>query len=344
MQTSNKNKVTLANITSDDIVNLKDKDLSSQDISLTFSDGAVYTLQAVLGTGGNGKVFSAKNKKTNEDVVIKVCFSENNQDEQQTTENLGLLLNAGTILDEGGNPVLGCMVLPHLGKELFAKLPSETPDLYNLAIKVCLAVHDLHTGKTSKTGEKYAHLDLKPENILIDGNQNIRIIDFDTAKTALDQDYAWDDGGSKIYQPQNKSSLTNQQMDILALMRILYIPQSFYSSDVSHDDTGLTKRDYNSDTYNDDGGTNTEIKTRAYLLQSLETSEKVETLLDTYNVQDNQLVNKDDNRRDFPSALDLAAQLALLKNNISLQTSNFSDEKKENHQCAISRRNKTIHR
>ncbi|MCD8542672.1 MAG: hypothetical protein LRY69_04520 [Gammaproteobacteria bacterium] len=63
MQTSNKNKVTLANITSDDIVNLKDKDLSSQDISLTFSDGAVYTLQAVLGTGGNGKVFSAKNKK-----------------------------------------------------------------------------------------------------------------------------------------------------------------------------------------------------------------------------------------------------------------------------------------
>ncbi|MCD8500087.1 MAG: hypothetical protein LRY43_03375 [Gammaproteobacteria bacterium] len=64
MQTSNKNKVTLANITSDDIVNLKDKDLSSQDISLTFSDGAVYTLQAVLGTGGNGKgFFPLKNKK-----------------------------------------------------------------------------------------------------------------------------------------------------------------------------------------------------------------------------------------------------------------------------------------
>lgn len=333
MQTSNKNNIALTGITSDLIRNLKGKNLSEKEISLKFPDGVVYKLESELGTGGNGKVFSAKNENTNEDVVIKLCFSENNKDEQETTKNLGLLLNAGTILDESGNPVLACMALPHLGQELFANLPKEESDLYDLAIKVCLAVHDLHTGKTSKTGEKYAHLDLKPENILIDSNQNIRIIDFDTAKTALNEDYAWGHSGSKIYQPKNNSRLTNQHMDILALMRILYIPETFYSSDLSYYDTqGLTNRDYNSDTYNDNGEKNTEIKKRDYLLQSLETSEKAQTLLDTHNVQDDQLLNKDGGARDFPSALDLAAQLALLKNNISLQTSNFSkflDEKKE---------------
>jgi len=324
MQTSNKNNITLTGITCDDIRNLNRENLNNKNISLTFPDSSVYRLESALGRGGNGATFSATNittfSATNinriEDIVIKLCFSPDIKNEQQTTENLGLLLNAGTIFDEVGNPTLACMALPHLGQELLANLPNEESDLYDLAIKVCLAVHDLHTGKTSKTGKKYAHLDLKPENILVDSNNNIHIIDFDTANTALNQDYVWGQSGSKIYQPKHNSHLTNQQMDILALMRILYIPESFYSSDITYDNEGLTTRDYNNEKYDANGQITKEAKTRTYLLQSLRKSKEVQTLLDTHNVQDNQLVNKDGSTLNFPSALDLAMQLVVLKYNM----------------------------
>ena len=61
------------------------------------------------------------------------------------------MFNAGTSLDKY------LKANPNLSKE----------QRFDLAIKVCLAVHHLHQGISSRTGTPFAHRDLKPANISV---------------------------------------------------------------------------------------------------------------------------------------------------------------------------------
>ena len=53
-------------------------------------------------------------------------------------------------------------------------------------IALLIAVHELHTGKTSRTQTPYVHHDIKPENILLDNQEKLRLIDFGFATSNLE--------------------------------------------------------------------------------------------------------------------------------------------------------------
>jgi serine/threonine protein kinase len=116
------------------------------------------------------------------------------------------------------------------GEELYKFLKNNNNKLSDeqrlkIAINVCKAVDDLHTGRSSKTKTPYAHLDLKPENILIDQNLNVQIIDFGMATSGVDKKVGL--RGSPVYIPQNYQHATCRQRDIFALQRILHVKDSY---------------------------------------------------------------------------------------------------------------------
>ncbi|ERL60891.1 protein kinase domain-containing protein [Piscirickettsia salmonis] len=105
---------------------------------------------------------------------------------------------------------------------------------YTLAIKIAYAVHHLHAGTYSKKGIRYAHLDLKPRNICIDKNSNVHLIDYGESEEI--------DGtlpfikGTRSYLPfSDLFEVEKQDLDIFALLRILYLPENFKSYQIADD-------------------------------------------------------------------------------------------------------------
>ncbi len=94
--------------------------------------------------------------------------------------------------------------------------------IYQLAIKAAHMVHYLHTGQSSSSSQKYAHLDIKPANIVLTHSGTLRFIDFGCSDVLEGQ--AEHFRGTVGYLPINPLSHTKQSIDIFGLLRILYMP------------------------------------------------------------------------------------------------------------------------
>lgn len=77
----------------------------------------------------------------------------------------------------------------------------------------------------------YGHLDLKPENIVVDENGVPHIIDYGNAEL-LDENQPLL-AGTPLYQlgGSDESLYTKEEMDIFALLRVLFLPREFESYD-----------------------------------------------------------------------------------------------------------------
>ncbi len=87
---------------------------------------------------------------------------------------------------------------------------------YDLAIRICMALHDLHTKK------KLAHRDITPETICILSKDKVEL--FDTNQTVNNPERMATESDSvsqASYEPQNITQFTLAQKDIFAVMRVL---------------------------------------------------------------------------------------------------------------------------
>ena len=293
-------------------------------------NGMPYLLGELVGRGAQSCVFSVKNQPGK---VIKVSKCIHNHDIQKITqealrtEDLSIFADASAYhlkqkedLNVPEDLDLHFMVLEDLGSDLSkpnkgtsAKAINES---YQRAIKTCLALHNLYSGTASKSNTRYAHLDFKPSNIVEDSKGNVRLIDFADAQENPDGPYGNNHlvEGTPIYLPSKNvlSTCTKAQVDIIGLMRSLYIPEEFHGRDHKHQRGDAIL---------------------GYVFQPLTNStdtffEETRGLLDTTAFSDdNKILGKNGQTREYPSALDLAVSLSLLKMRCSLKQKPFSNYK-----------------
>ncbi|MGJ3495545.1 hypothetical protein ACR9PT_13385 [Piscirickettsia salmonis] len=96
---------------------------------------------------------------------------------------------------------------------------------YDLAIKMARAVYHLHAGTYSRQYEQYAHLDLKPANFCINGEGAVCLINYGFSEELPGK--LTECKGSITYLPDVWQGMSKEALDILALLRSLYLPKYF---------------------------------------------------------------------------------------------------------------------
>lgn len=96
---------------------------------------------------------------------------------------------------------------------------------FDIAIKFCLAVDELHKGQKSKSKTQYAHFDIKPHNATY-LNGEVHLVDFGMTEV-LSETSQFLTQGTALY--ASKRNLTPEQHDTLALKRSLFLPTQFQS-------------------------------------------------------------------------------------------------------------------
>lgn len=164
-----------------------------------------YLLESLIGEGGFGAVFSAKNINTSEKYAIKVLFVKPNAILDQKRDLQYFQREAGT-LSRVKHPNIVSVYeigiseqdLPYLVLELVeGKLLSDVlrkegafslSRLVKIISKLCNAVEAIHK-------QDIIHRDLKPENIIVSGegeNETVKLLDFGLAKVVRgERDDKW---------------------------------------------------------------------------------------------------------------------------------------------------------
>ena len=145
-----------------------------------------YEIQVLLGAGGMGEVYRARDERLGRDVAIKVLPRGLAQDEdrlkrfQREARAAGQLShpNVMSIFDvgEGQMPYFVCELLE--GVELRARLesgPLPPRKAMSYAIQIARGLAAAHE-------KGFAHRDLKPENVMIVAGDHVKILDFGLAK------------------------------------------------------------------------------------------------------------------------------------------------------------------
>ncbi len=150
-----------------------------------------YELQGLLGEGGMGKVYQAIDIQTKSLVAVKVLAPSL----MDNVENRKRLMAEGHLLSSLNHPhILKVMeVGEHLGQGFIAmeylpggtlkqRLDNEFPlpmnELKRLVLQICGGLEEIHH-------HGIIHRDLKTGNVMLDGNGNVRIMDFGLSKSPL---------------------------------------------------------------------------------------------------------------------------------------------------------------
>jgi serine/threonine protein kinase len=150
-----------------------------------------YELLRVLGQGGMGIVFLARDTETGAKVAIKIPRHELAGD----TELVGRFLREATRLQELKHPHLvrvlvvrelergAFFVMPYFDRGSLAQrikpgMPLPREDILEILLPVAEALKVIHSGG-------FTHRDIKPGNILLDSDGSVCLADFGLARTVL---------------------------------------------------------------------------------------------------------------------------------------------------------------
>lgn len=211
----------------------------------------VYALgrgkQAIVGTGAFGKVKYIQSLSSNSLYVVKMLYYKglerelnNLQNELSALYDLGLYRDEGTRARQLSNKQYIVMLDAGMSLDKCINPKLNNAERYDLAIKLCWSVHNLHCGNASRTGTSYAHRDIKPWNIAIKGDV-VRLIDLGICQVNPEQ-LPETLHGAPVYLPNINTFLnqeiTLKQLDVLALKRVIYMPDKMlcfkgYVEDIS---------------------------------------------------------------------------------------------------------------
>lgn len=266
-------------------------------------DGQIFLLEIsddkILGQGSAGKVFNGTNKSN----ALYAIKASNRSGNEGTFANEIQVLptfqahNSQLTLGIDGNTTY-YTVMHNLGQNLDAFLAQNEATLtleerYDAAIKVCLAVYNLHTGKTDYENRPRAHCDIKPRNILINHENNYHLVDLELATSSLSSTAS--NEGTSIYCLPSSFKLTNIQADILATMRTIYMEEEVLTPKKNY-----KKMDYDT-----------------CIFRSSDLNETILSILSTSCLDARKRkISREEFLEAFPlSTLDLAVKLALAKPN-----------------------------
>lgn len=155
--------------------------------------GGQYVPLALIGEGGMGKIYRAKNKYIGKIVALKILKSEYMEDETlkdrffreaevvAALDHPNIVKLYGCAPDEKHNNLFMAMELLN-GRSLFDLLAQEVPDLKTILKFFCEISSAL--GEAHKHG--IFHRDLKPENVFIikdeNGDEHAKVLDFGFAR------------------------------------------------------------------------------------------------------------------------------------------------------------------
>lgn len=157
---------------------------------MTYVVGGKYTIHGKIGEGAFGKIFSGKNKNTDEDVAVKIERSDSNsplRNEARIYSALRGISGIPNMRTWGNEGKFNYLVLDLLGESLEKKrnkyggvIPLSI--VVNIAQQMLSHVSEIH-------GRGIIHRDIKPSNFLFGTNTHsdtLYVIDFGLAKSYLD--------------------------------------------------------------------------------------------------------------------------------------------------------------
>jgi len=148
-----------------------------------------YLIESVVASSGMATVYRARDLDTGQQVAIKVPHPEIESDPAlyerfQREEEIGTRMEHPGVMKVFANPDRSqvYMVMEWVEGRLLRQIMNEQGKLpaaraVKLTVGVCRALEYIHANGV-------VHRDLKPENIMVDGNDNIRLIDFGIAGSA----------------------------------------------------------------------------------------------------------------------------------------------------------------
>jgi serine/threonine protein kinase len=158
--------------------------------SAPFSSGmklGPYEIIALLGAGGMGEVYRARDPRLDRDVAIKILPSGMLTDEvtrrQFRKEAMALAKlshpNIAIIYDVGQEAgrdylVMECVIGETLAEKLKSG-PFDENHVVSIGVKIAEALEEAHE-------QGVVHRDLKPANIMVNGKGDIKVLDFGLAK------------------------------------------------------------------------------------------------------------------------------------------------------------------
>jgi serine/threonine protein kinase/N-acetylneuraminic acid mutarotase len=169
-----------------------------------------YTILELIGRGGMGEVYLAKDPVLNRRVAIKLLPSDYTRDENrlrrfQKEAQAASALNHPNILTiyqlgdyDGVQFIVTEFVEGETIRDLISRGPLELPQVIDVAIQVSSALSAAH-----KTG--IVHRDIKPENLMVRPDGYVKILDFGLAKLAEQPDSSI--GSDAPYNPNLSSAL-----------------------------------------------------------------------------------------------------------------------------------------
>jgi serine/threonine protein kinase len=236
----------------------------------------VVKLDKLLGTGSYGQVYKVTNHEGKESILKKQIIDYGQYAEApkiqieamnkeaniaMTQKTFGGQSKSGPLMIESNNKETW-LSMPYLGQTLLDYLKNNKMSFdqrCHLAILVGVAVEQMQSGEASLKKQPIAHIDLKPANIVLlnfggDPEKQqlqdtiVDIIDYGSVTTEnvfkpLSQNEVI---GTPVYLPWDfeQTPYTGAQIDLHEYMRILYMPQNFFSYDQYNPQQAIEKTNH----------------------------------------------------------------------------------------------------